>query len=321
MFGRLWNLLKLYFSYLCSVVGVRSVVFSHFPSFLSVEPVNYCNLKCPQCPVGNGSVVADKKRFDVSLFEKIVDSQKNTLCTLIFYFQGEPLLCQKLCHMIAYAKRYHIYTIVSTNAQVLSPNLATQLVDSGLDKLIVSIDGLSQQSYAAYRVGGTLKKALDGIASVATYKNKMHTSIPHIEMQCLRLKSNEEEWGVFRKQYRKLGADSLVFKTAQFYNYESGNELMPTDTRYARYRLTDSGVWQLKSKLPNRCYRLWAGGVIDVNGDFRPCCFDKKPEHVFGNLYQESLASVWNSDRAIAFRKAALANRKAIPICQNCTSN
>ena len=222
--------------------------------------------------------------------------------------------------MIRYAKKHHIYIMVSTNAQMLNEKLAKELVESGLDKLIISVDGLTQESYEQYRIGGKLQKTLDGMAHVALWKKKLKTPTPHVEMQCLRLKTNEHEWGKFKDEYRNLGADSLTFKTAQFYDFENGNSLMPTDTKYARYRQSSNGKWQLKKQLKNRCWRLWSGAVVDVAGNVRPCCFDKSGVFIFGNIKHNTFSEVWRNEKSKQFRKKILKNRASIEMCRNCSS-
>ncbi len=288
--------------------------------FLSVEPANFCNLHCPECPIGRAVNVNKRAVLPLELYDNVLSELSSTLHTVMLFFQGEPLLSGDLCEMIVRAKRHKLYVVVSTNAQILTSELAKKIVQSGLDKIIVSVDGLSQESYEQYRIGGSLQKVLDGIAYLQMWKKRLGLKTLCIELQCLRLKSNEHEWALFKERYKSLGADKLVFKTAQFYGFEHGNSLMPTNSKYARYKQGNNGLWQLKTKLHDRCFRLWAGAVIDVQGNVRPCCFDKNADHIFGNITQESFINVWRSARANSFRKAVLRSRKSIEICQNCTT-
>ena len=219
--------------------------------------------------------------------------------------------------MIALASNAGVYTIVSTNAQALTPLLATQLMKAGLSRIIVSIDGLVEESYGTYRVGGSLQKALDGLAFLRQVKERMR-SPTHIELQMLRLKSNENEWSTISQQYKELGADSLTFKTAQLYNYEHGHPLMPSDSRYSRYKIGKDGLYHIKHQ-PNRsCHRLWTGCVITVSGDVLPCCYDKESRFAYGNIYQNDLATIYQGEKANRFRKTILQKRFRPAICSNC---
>ena len=129
----------------------------------------------------------------MDIFHRVLDNVKESAHTMQFYFQGEPLLNKQLPEMIAAAHQVGLYTIVSTNAQALNQPMAEALVKSGLSHVIVSIDGFSEESYAAYRVGGSLHKALEGLLFLRQAKDNWHSPI-RIELQVLRLRSNEHEW-------------------------------------------------------------------------------------------------------------------------------
>lgn len=294
----------------------------HLPTFVSVEPANYCQLRCPECPVGQRAKSHRAMNMPLSLFESVVEQVCHSAHTMQFYFQGEPLLHPQLPAMIAHAHAKGLYTIVSTNAQALTTEMAQALVKSGLNRVIVSIDGFSQSSYAAYRVGGDLEKALSGLRYLHQARQQYHTHIC-IELQVLRLRTNEHEWQWIRHHYRALGATRLVFKTAQLHDYQQGHPLMPSDTRYSRYRQTKEGDFRLhRSWIRSRwwnnpCYRLWSGCVITSAGDVLPCCYDKAGEHRLGSLQHDSLATIWHSKTADNFRRQVLRNSN-IAICREC---
>ena len=269
-------------------------------------------------------------------FQQILTQAQGYVHTIQFFFQGEPLLNQDLPEMIRLAHEAHIYTITSTNAQALTLQLAKQLIQAGLDRIIVSIDGLSEQSYTTYRQGGSLHKALQGLTYLRDAKDNLrgHT---HIELQCLRLRSNEHEWDMFQRSYRQMGADSLTFKTAQFYDYQQGNPLMPSDEKYSRYHRLPDGTYQPKNRLTCKltnlqtyqlnksCRRLLTGCVITVNGDVLPCCFDKAHRHIMGNLFDENkgngtstLRTIWHNKVFQTFRHQVHLSRSTFPICDNC---
>ena len=268
----------------------------------------------------------------LSIFERVLEQVQATAHTMQFYFQGEPLLNKQLPEMIAMAHQVGLYTIVSTNAQAITQPIAEALVKSGLNRIIVSIDGFSEESYAAYRVGGSLHKALEGLLYLANAKIKCHSRI-RIELQVLRLKTNEHEWDWIKKNYKKLGATHLVFKTAQLYHFEHGHPLMPTDERYSRYRKTADGTYVHKksshlsplASSPHRlialqpCLRLWSGCVITTNGDVLPCCYDKEHRHAYGNIMQQSLAELYHSTKANALRRRVLLFQgEPLEMCKNC---
>ena len=263
----------------------------------------------------------------LSIFERVLEQVQASAHTMQFYFQGEPLLNKQLPEMIAAAHKVGLYTIVSTNAQALNRSMAEALVRSGLSRVIVSIDGFSEESYAAYRVGGSLHKALEGLQHLANAKAEYHSRI-RIELQVLRLRSNEHEWQWIKRNYKKLGATHLVFKTAQLYNFEHGHPLMPSDERYSRYKKTADGTYVHKKKIilnskfkiqNSTCFRLWSGCVITTSGDVLPCCYDKDHRHTYGNITQQSLTELYHSTKANALRRHVLRHPdKPLEMCKNC---
>ena len=260
----------------------------------------------------------------MEVFERVLEQVQKTAHTMQFYFQGEPLLNKQLPEMIARAHHAGLYTIVSTNAQALDKKMADALVKSGLSQIIVSIDGFSEESYTAYRVGGSLHKALEGLLFLRQAKDNWHSPI-RIELQVLRLRSNEHEWHWIKKHYKKLGATHLVFKTAQLYDFEHGHPLMPTNERYSRYKKMANGTYIHKKSFrishlaSSPCYRLWSGCVITTTGDVLPCCYDKDHHHYLGNITTQSLADIFHSKRANALRNRVLHAIAPLPeMCKNC---
>lgn len=310
------------------------------PTFVSVEPASVCQLSCPECPVGQAKRTPSHSALSTQhatlpttlslpLYERILAQVAPTAHTMQFYFQGEPLLNRDLPTMIRMAHDAGLYTIVSTNAQALTPDLALQLVQAGLSRIIVSIDGFTQQSYEAYRVGGSLDKALDGLRALHDAKKASTTKRFHtmVVLQVLRLRTNEHEWEWIKQHYRELGADRLEFKTAQLYHYEHGHPLMPTDERYSRYVKGADGLYHPKNLSPSlrgrasvglSCHRLYTGCVITTRGEVLPCCYDKSGAHSYGNIQEHSLKELYQGKRAQAFRRAYLHHSDTISICQNC---
>ncbi len=289
-----------------------------YPTFVSVEPANYCQLRCPECPVGMRLYKKGAQTLDATLFSRLLEENADYMHTIIFYFQGEPLLNNNLPELIRIAKQYNLFTYLSTNLQTITPTLAKKLIAAGIDYIVCSIDGISEESYLVYRQGGSLKKALIGLQLLHEEKQRQKAQTI-IEWQCLYLKTNEHEWEQIRATYKQLGADILTFKTAQFYDYKHGNPLMPTQEKYSRYYYVN-GEYIPKQKKTNSCQRMYMGCVMDVQGNIVPCCFDKGSEHILGNIKENSLKSIWQGKRAQAFRQQVNSNRNAITICQNCIS-
>ena len=256
--------------------------------------------------------------MSIELFRRVLAEVRETAFVMQFYFQGEPLLNPDLPQMISEAHAAGLYTIVSTNAQAMTPQLAEDLVNAGLDRIIVSMDGISEESYNAYRIGGSLEKTKAALRYLRQAKSQRPATNDQqltIELQCLRLRTNEHEWAELRRTYKSLGADRLTLKTAQLYDYADGHPLMPSDSRYSRYRLGSDGHYHRKP-LGKGCFRVWGGCVITTKGEVLPCCYDKAHTYSYGNIMAAPLGELFGNDSAIRFRRAALQEQP--PICQEC---
>jgi len=248
------------------------------------------------------------------VWERVLEEVKRTAWIMQFYFQGEPLLHNDLPRMIREAHEAGLYTIVSTNAQAMTEGMAEDLIQAGLDRIIVSMDGLTDASYNAYRIGGSLAQCQHALAHLREAKNRLHGRTT-IELQCLRLRTNEGEWDDYTRAYKRLGADRLVFKSAQLYDYADGHPLMPSDSRYSRYVKGADGHYHRRPR-PHRCLRVWSGAVITTSGEVLPCCYDKAHAYAYGNMMQRPVEELFCNDKAIAFRRAAL--REEPDICKEC---
>ena len=316
--SRVSNAIRCYKNYVLGRFGlVRN---SHMPLFVSVEPAAVCQLKCPACPVGLRDVETSRSRdvnrtMSLDIWHRVLTQIRDTTFVVQFYFQGEPLLNKDLPQMICEAHEAGLYTIVSTNAQAMTEQMAKQLVGAGLDHIIVSMDGLSDASYNAYRIGGRLEKTKEALLFLRQSKIDNRKSKILIELQCLRLKSNEHEWAQFKREYKTLGADRLIFKTAQLYDYRNGHPLMPSDKRYSRYIMGKDGQYHRK-RLPKGCWRVWSGAVISTTGEVLPCCYDKDRAHAYGNIMELSLRELFHNKKATDFRQMAWHEQPEI--CKEC---
>lgn len=289
------------------------------PISISVEPTTACNLRCPECPSGLRSFTRPTGNLDPHLFYNLIDEIGDRLSYLIFYFQGEPYLHQQLHDMIQYASDRGIYTATSTNAHFLNEETAMKTVASGLDRLIISIDGATQATYESYRKTGKLDKVLEGTRNVVNARKVLGKKHPHIVWQFLVVRPNEHEIPAIEEMANEYGVDQLGFKTAQIYDYQYGNDLIPTIEKYARYHQLDNGEYAIKNPMNNECWKMWHSCVITWDGRVVPCCFDKDAHHVLGKTTENSFADIWQSHAYQKFRGTLLQSRDQIEMCKNCT--
>lgn len=291
-----------------------------YPISISFEPTTSCNLRCPECPSGLREFTRPTGMLQKSFFEQTIDDVHKHLLYLIFYFQGEPYLNPDFLKMVSYASNKKIYTATSTNAHYLTDEKAKQTVESGLDRLIISIDGTTQDVYEQYRVGGQLNKVLEGAKNIVKWKKELNSKKPFVVFQFLVVKPNEHQLEEVKQLAKEVGVDDVWFKTAQVYDYVNDpNNLIPTLNKYSRYTKNANGSYTPKNKLQNHCWKLWHANVITWDGLVVPCCFDKDATHQLGNLKTQTFKETWNNDNYKQFRRELMTSRKNIDICANCS--
>ena len=315
-FPRTINFLKLLCGYLLSRILGHPVVYG-MPAAVSIEPTNRCNLHCPECPSGTNELSRAAGFMDLPKFRSILDELSPELAWLTMYFQGEPYLHPGFFDFILYARLKNIYVSSSTNGHFLDKKNAEATVGSGLNRLIISVDGTDQKTYETYRVGGSLNTVREGIRNLAQARKSAGSKTPEIIIQFLVLRSNQDQLRDIRRKGLEWGGDKVEVKSAQFNDFINGNPLMPDEGKYSRY--TGRGTYRIKNTLPDHCFRMWSSCVISWDGKVVPCCFDKDAEHMLGKINERSFREIWEGLGYYEFRQMILKQRKTINICRNCT--
>ena len=174
-FSRIWNGFQVLFSYYLSRWLSKPVQWG-YPISISFEPTTSCNLRCPECPSGLRAFTRPTGMLQKDFFRETIDEMYRHLWYLVFYFQGEPYLNPAFLDMVKYASSKKIYTATSTNAHYLTEENAKKTIKSGLDRLIISIDGTTQDVYQQYRVGGQLDKVLEGTRNIDRKSTRLNSS-------------------------------------------------------------------------------------------------------------------------------------------------
>jgi radical SAM protein with 4Fe4S-binding SPASM domain len=315
---KLWNALVVWISFYTSRIFKHSM-HPGLPIGVSIEPTTACNLGCPECPSGLKMFSRRTGNLRLDDYMKWMDGMAPHLIHLNLYFQGEPFIHPEFLQLVSYAHRRKIFTSTSTNGHFFTDEIARQTVESGLDRVIISVDGTTQEVYQQYRVHGKLEKVLEGTRRLMAQRTLLKKRTPQVIFQFLVVAPNEHQIPEVLALAEEIGVDEVRFKTAQVYDYVNGNPLIPSNERYSRYLKLSDGTYRVKNALDNQCWRMWSGCVITWDGRVVPCCFDKDATHALGQLENENLHSIWNGQAYRSFRKFLMHSRADIDICSNCS--
>ena len=269
-----------------------------YPFEWEVDTTNICQLKCPLCHTGLGTVHRDKGTMRFETFTSTVDQMKNYCIWLSLYSWGEPFLNLDIDRFIAYAHEKRIATIVSSNLnKPLTPEMAERLIQSGLDVLIVSLDGTTQDVYETYRVSGRLDRVLNNLRLIVETRKRLGSRTPFLEWQYIVMRQNEHQIEDARRMAEDMGVDTITFKPVDFPHGEKDVEL-------ARQWLPRA---ELDARLANpfrkpyaeegsRCWRLWRSAVVNWDGGYAPCCYLTDAVDDFGDVRTHSIKEIWNND-------------------------
>jgi len=222
--------------------------------------------------------------------------------------------------MVRYASSKSIYTATSTNAHFLTDENARKTIESGLDRLIISLDGTTQETYEQYRRNGQMDKVLEGTRNIIKWRKALNSKTPMVVFQFLVVRPNEHQVDEVKQLAREMGLDDVWFKTAQIYDYQHDpNQLIPSTDQFSRYRKDAIGHTVPKNKMPNHCWKMWHSNVIAWDGKVVPCCFDKDAQHIIGEMSTKGMKEIWESKKYNEFRADLMRGRKNIDICSNCS--
>ena len=314
---RFYNAVKILTSFTLSRIIRKPIVWG-MPISFSIEPTNHCNLKCPECPSGLGALTRPLGLLRSDDFKNWIDQIKDTGFYVQLFFQGEPYINKNLPEMIKYAQQNKIYVSISTNGHFINANNIDKILEAAPDKLIYSVDGLDEETYQNYRVGGTFAQVDSALRNLVKRKRQLRLKKPFIEFQFIVMKQNEHLLEKVKTYCKEVGVDKLVFKTMQISSYENALKFLPTNKKYRRY-IIDDNSFRIKAEVKNHCFALWRTAVITWDGKVVPCCFDKDADFTMGILNGKSFYEIWNSENYNKFRKSILTDRKQNKMCTNCT--
>ncbi len=287
------------------------------PHIVMIEPTNECNLHCPLCPTGAGTLARPKGQMSFELYRRILADLDSSLERVMLYNYGEPFVHPRIVDMIALAHQAEVHTRVSTNGLVFQRSIrADDLITSGLDYLRVSVDGATPETYNVYRVGGHLDKVLEGVRLLQARKRELGKRKPVVELQFIVMRHNEHEIPLIRQTARELGT-LLRLKSVGLGNLHDNptkRDWLPQDASLTRY----SESFDLARGAHRVCEHPWHRLVINWDGQVTPCCYDPNGDYALGSA-AGGIRAVWNGEHMQTFRRMS---RSPSPptMCQNCSA-
>ncbi len=317
---RIWNVVKIVTSMYLSRLLRRPVVWG-LPPLLMVEPTNICNLKCPMCPAVVGKRVLAKGQIELQQYKKLLDEVGPYIFQVQLWNQGEPFISKTFLDQVRYAKDKGLMTITSTNGHFIrNDEEACAVVRSGLDQLIISMDGTNQESYEKYRIGGNYQQVIDALGYISRAKDELNSKTPLLELQFIIFKHNQNEIDTLVALAKRNKVNRLSIKMAMVYTPDQAETYLDETQKEQLYAIDGDKV-KRKQKVPNWCKRLWLNSTVNWDGTVVPCCFDVDSDFVFANVFEEgvSFRETWKNAQYMSFRRTVLKNRAAIDMCSNCT--
>lgn len=276
------------------------------PQVFAIELTNYCNLDCAMCPRQ-----AMKRRvgfMDAVLFKKIISQIKDYNHAVWLHLFGESLFHPQIGEFIDYCAENGIKAKLSTNGTVLTKEKSSILLNSKLDTIILSIDAVTREKYQKIRVKGDFDATRENITNFLKLKKELKKTKPFTITQVIKMNETEDEISMFKKEWGNT-SDAVIVKN--FCTWAS-------QIKEIKGMAKDGHLYHVPRNKRYPCLALWNYVVVMWNGDVVPCCRDYDGKMVLGNLNQESLEDVWNSEKMQKLRKEHIGHNYDNPLCKDC---
>jgi len=281
---------------------------------VGIEPTNHCNLNCPFCLVGQQSLKGSLDHnslnrpmgfMDLELFNCIIRNVVGLgVKSVLLHFQGEPLLHRDFFEMVRISKHYGLVVRVFTNGLLLNEDKCKKLIEAGLDEIMFSIDGATEETYQLNRVGGNFDKAYENMRDLALL-SRQNGSKMRISWQFIAMRNNEHEISMAEELAKKADVKFVVKSFA-----ETDENRAPVDPKIRR---------KLMSK---PCIDIYRSNFIYWDGSVVPCCYDLEGAEVMGNIKKNTLKEIWDCEKYRKFRQRvdeALIHPENEPeLCRDC---
>jgi radical SAM protein with 4Fe4S-binding SPASM domain len=287
----------------------------HRPNIYQVETTTRCNLNCPLCSTHH--LKRGVKETRPEIIKRIVDDNPQ-ITYMCLHLMGEPLLSRSIFSIIEYLKSKAIYTYFSTNGMLLEEKVQ-EILDCGLDKISISLDGINQEDLAEYRVNADLDRILKGIRRLKEERDARNLRHPLIQIQTIMFSYNEPKEDRIIRFLKSLGIDRIKLKRPAFDTFGGKNDgaerfRMACRDDGSRYSRQSRGYVRYKDRAV--CRLLFQGFVLS-DGSVVPCCIDYDGKYPFGNLYHQAWNEIWTSEERRKILTLYLSGE--LELCKKCS--
>lgn len=291
----------------------------NLPFNMQIELTNFCNLKCPVCPVGTKELNRRPMAMSIGLFERLMEEVGSYLLTAALFAWGEPLLHPKLPDILRIANKHRIVIRLSTNGQNLNDDkIIDTLITHPPTYLIVAIDGLTDETNSKYRVGAKLEKILSGVYRLAEIKQKKGLKLPILHMRYIVMKHNQHELMNVRSFAENNRFEFLTIRTlSTIDSSEDTHRMLIPDTE--RYRAFNYKYDKRIQRNDFICDMPFVFPTILADGTLVACDQDYNAKQPLGILTDGvSFKDIWFGKQAVKTRKIVRDSRKSLSFCRNC---
>jgi radical SAM protein with 4Fe4S-binding SPASM domain len=281
---------------LLRVTNVRSR-----PYYYWMDICNFCNLRCPLCDTGRQQLLRQQSMMTFDDFTRLFAKIEPYALEVCLYNWGEPFLNRDVFRIIEHVSKHNVGSNLSTNfSLVLSDEQLESIVRSGLEHLIVSLDGTTQEVYEMYRRRGKFERVVDNVRRLLAVRKRLNATTPAIEWQFIVFKHNEQQRDDARRMAKEIGFDSLRFASpampyVDMFSLELAEQFMPENRDFWQY---NPALIQEKDYIDDQvCHYLYRTAAINADGGVTPCCFLHNEKHDFGDLKFETVNDIWNNSK------------------------
>jgi MoaA/NifB/PqqE/SkfB family radical SAM enzyme len=277
---------------------LRRARLTSYPYILKIESTNICSLHCRYCYDDRRLPREGERpygRMRLEEFTKLVDEMGRYLFKINLYGFGEPWLFPETFAMIRYATDRNIGVGVSSNMNHRDASINERIVASGLEVLIFSCHGATQESYRRFMGNGDMELAFRNIREVLAARRRLKQATPLIDWQFCVTGFNEGEIGAARRIAAEMGVDQIRFV----------RPLFPPDATPEWFSKMFPKVQEAASaRTPNACPWLYRSGYVSHDGGVLPCCRDTRVlANDYGNVRDQGFRAIWNNDTYVASRR------------------